>query len=288
MAQRADAGALPLADGPADGSDRAAEGRHGARLITLVVLPIAAIGLRQRVRRRLGDDRRRPVRDRSRAPPRAAAEPRPRSTRRSRRPRCGRCWRPSPSAGASAARRRSTSRRSSSACSTPPSDRAAPRRSTRSCGPRCASSSSPATNAACARAGAARRRGRDRAPARRFHRIGLMAGAAEENLYEVEELLVQPGTYFNPQTEVVVIVDDSPRSTRRSSTWRTTRAPTGCASPTRSRSTRTAATGCSRASRPTTTPARPARSPRPRSKQGDDELDEDEERPRTPGREDEE
>ncbi len=36
-----------------------------------------------------------------------------------------------------------------------------------------------------------------------------MAGAAEENLYEVEELLVHPGTYFNPQTEVVVIVDDS-------------------------------------------------------------------------------
>ena len=31
----------------------------------------------------------------------------------------------------------------------------------------------------------------------------------EENLYEVEELLVQPGTYFNPQTEVVVVVDDS-------------------------------------------------------------------------------
>jgi hypothetical protein len=31
----------------------------------------------------------------------------------------------------------------------------------------------------------------------------------DENLYEVEELLVQPGTYFNPQTEVVVVVDDS-------------------------------------------------------------------------------
>jgi len=30
-----------------------------------------------------------------------------------------------------------------------------------------------------------------------------------ENLYEVDELLVQPGTYFNPQTEVVVVVDDS-------------------------------------------------------------------------------
>jgi hypothetical protein len=35
-----------------------------------------------------------------------------------------------------------------------------------------------------------------------------MAGV-EENLYQVEELLVQPGTYFNPQTEVVVVVDDS-------------------------------------------------------------------------------
>lgn len=32
---------------------------------------------------------------------------------------------------------------------------------------------------------------------------------AEENLYEVEEMLNQPGTYFNPQSEVVVIVDDS-------------------------------------------------------------------------------
>jgi hypothetical protein len=36
-----------------------------------------------------------------------------------------------------------------------------------------------------------------------------MARAAEDNAYEVEELLMQPGTYFNPQTEVVVIVDDS-------------------------------------------------------------------------------
>ncbi len=36
-----------------------------------------------------------------------------------------------------------------------------------------------------------------------------MAKAAEENLFEVEELLMQPGTYFNPQTEVLVVVDDS-------------------------------------------------------------------------------
>jgi len=33
--------------------------------------------------------------------------------------------------------------------------------------------------------------------------------SGKENLYEVEEMLVQPGTYFNPQTEVVVVVDDS-------------------------------------------------------------------------------
>jgi len=36
-----------------------------------------------------------------------------------------------------------------------------------------------------------------------------MAKPIKENLYEVDDLLVQPGTYFNPQTEVVVVVDDS-------------------------------------------------------------------------------
>lgn len=36
-----------------------------------------------------------------------------------------------------------------------------------------------------------------------------MPSAADENLFEVEDMLVQPGTYFNPQTEVVVVVDDS-------------------------------------------------------------------------------
>ncbi len=35
-----------------------------------------------------------------------------------------------------------------------------------------------------------------------------MAGP-QENVYEVDEMLNQPGTYFNPHTEVVVIVDDS-------------------------------------------------------------------------------
>jgi hypothetical protein len=36
-----------------------------------------------------------------------------------------------------------------------------------------------------------------------------MAGPGDDNLYEVDELLMQPGTYFNPQTEVLVVVDDS-------------------------------------------------------------------------------
>jgi hypothetical protein len=36
-----------------------------------------------------------------------------------------------------------------------------------------------------------------------------MAGAAEENLYEVEDLLMQPGTNHTPQTEVLVVVADS-------------------------------------------------------------------------------
>jgi hypothetical protein len=31
----------------------------------------------------------------------------------------------------------------------------------------------------------------------------------ETRITEVEDLLVRPGTYFNPQTEIVVVVDDS-------------------------------------------------------------------------------
>jgi hypothetical protein len=41
---------------------------------------------------------------------------------------------------------------------------------------------------------------------------GVMAGPngdPENRVVELEELTMQPGTYFNPQTEVVVIVDDS-------------------------------------------------------------------------------
>jgi hypothetical protein len=32
---------------------------------------------------------------------------------------------------------------------------------------------------------------------------------ASDRRFELDELLLRPGTYFNPQTEVVVIVDDS-------------------------------------------------------------------------------
>jgi hypothetical protein len=39
--------------------------------------------------------------------------------------------------------------------------------------------------------------------------MGRLMARAADNLYEVEELLNQPGTYFNPQTEVLVVVDDS-------------------------------------------------------------------------------
>jgi hypothetical protein len=32
---------------------------------------------------------------------------------------------------------------------------------------------------------------------------------AEDRVVDQDELLMQPGTYFNPQTEVLVVVDDS-------------------------------------------------------------------------------
>src|ERR671931_468046 len=33
--------------------------------------------------------------------------------------------------------------------------------------------------------------------------------AGQERKFELDELIVRPGTYFNPQTEVLVVVDDS-------------------------------------------------------------------------------
>ena len=40
--------------------------------------------------------------------------------------------------------------------------------------------------------------------------MGNVPVMAEHRRYELEELLIRPGTYFNPQTEVLVVVDDSP------------------------------------------------------------------------------
>jgi hypothetical protein len=34
-------------------------------------------------------------------------------------------------------------------------------------------------------------------------------GDPEDRVVELEELIMQPGTYFNPQTEVLMVVDDS-------------------------------------------------------------------------------
>jgi len=33
---------------------------------------------------------------------------------------------------------------------------------------------------------------------------------ADPRQFELEDLVVRPGTYFNPQTEVLIVVDDSP------------------------------------------------------------------------------
>jgi hypothetical protein len=33
---------------------------------------------------------------------------------------------------------------------------------------------------------------------------------ADPRRVELEELIIRPGTYFNPQTEVLIVVDDSP------------------------------------------------------------------------------
>jgi len=34
--------------------------------------------------------------------------------------------------------------------------------------------------------------------------------ARDQRIFDLEDLLLRPGTYFNPQTEVLVVVDDSP------------------------------------------------------------------------------
>jgi hypothetical protein len=40
--------------------------------------------------------------------------------------------------------------------------------------------------------------------------VGYKRDMADPRRFELDELSIRPGTYFNPQTEVVLIVDDSP------------------------------------------------------------------------------
>ena len=40
-------------------------------------------------------------------------------------------------------------------------------------------------------------------------RVYLPAMSASDRKFELDEVIVRPGTYFNPQTEVLVVVDDS-------------------------------------------------------------------------------
>src|ERR1700721_1921369 len=40
--------------------------------------------------------------------------------------------------------------------------------------------------------------------------MGRLPDRAGSNRVELDELVNRPGTYFNPQTEVLVVVDDSP------------------------------------------------------------------------------
>ena len=137
--------------------------------------------------------------------------------------------------------------------------------------------------------GAPRRRGRDRAATRgprgpravmSVQRPPRIISTHGRTAYELEQLACSPGTYFNPQTEVLVdrrrLDLPRPGGLRHGAT---TRAPTGCASPTTCRSTRTAATSCSRTSRPTTTRRRRARSPRPPSRAGRRRADDEDDGP---------
>ena len=40
--------------------------------------------------------------------------------------------------------------------------------------------------------------------------VGYNAGMADHRRFELDELTNRPGTYFNPNTEILLVVDDSP------------------------------------------------------------------------------
>src|SRR3954447_21383181 len=106
---------------------------------------------------------------------------------------------------------------SSSRPRTPAARRAGARRSrstrssgrrTTSCAPKSGRSSNRATRAG-SRAGSRpwtwRRRSNAAFPSRR----GSLPPMPALRRFDVDELLTRPGTYFNPETEIVIVVDDS-------------------------------------------------------------------------------
>src|SRR5581483_1444561 len=40
--------------------------------------------------------------------------------------------------------------------------------------------------------------------------VGYKRAMRHARLFQLDELILRPGTYFNPQTEIMVVVDDSP------------------------------------------------------------------------------
>ena len=94
--------------------------------------------------------------------------------------------------------------------------RARPERSSR----RSASSSRRATNGACAQGKEALDVDAEVArtleelermtPSAPRPRVGYKRAMRNVRRFQLDELILRPGTYFNPQTEIMVVVDDSP------------------------------------------------------------------------------
>ena len=115
-----------------------------------------------------------------------------------------------------------------------------------------------------------------------------MTSDIDSRTVDVDEMLVRPGTYFNPQTEIVVIVDDSTSIDQEifnMEAYEGVRL--GEDLRRRSPSTRTASTRRSRSSRPIITRGTAGAVSATALEQGDGTDDEEEEgEAQDPGRED--
>src|SRR4051812_7888317 len=119
---------------------------------------------------------------------------RPRS-RRTTQPTSTACWPPPTPAGRRAAATRSRSRTSR-------------HRPTTRYAPRSGRSSSPATRAG-SHAGWSLWTSRPRSSGGYPARTGSLPPMPALRRFDVDEILTRPGTYFNPETEIVVVIDDS-------------------------------------------------------------------------------